>query len=99
MSWAALLGLAAACYSLKALGPVVLGERPVPARVSASLALLAVPLLSALIVVQGFSTGQAIVLDARAAGVAAAAVALALRAPFLVVIVVASAAAALVRLV
>ena len=48
--------------------------------------LLPVALLAALAAVQTFATGDTLVLDARVAGVAVAAVALLLRAPFLVVV-------------
>src|SRR6266508_3037553 len=56
-------------------------------------------LLAALIVIQTFTTGHRLTLDPRAAGLAAAAVAVLLRAPFLVVVAVAAATAALLRLV
>lgn len=98
MSWGALLGLAAGCYAFKAVGPVLLGTRRLPAPVQDALALLAVPLLAALIAVQTFSSGRELVLDERAAGLGAAAIAVLLRAPFLVVVVVASATTALLRL-
>ncbi|GFN07680.1 hypothetical protein Smic_62360 [Streptomyces microflavus] len=48
--------------------------------------LLPVALLAALTAQQTFGDGQQLVLDARAAGLAAAALALILRAPFLVVV-------------
>ena len=54
-------------------------------------------LLAALVAVQTFGSGQSLVVDARVAGVAAAAVALLLRAPFLVVVVVAGVVAAALR--
>jgi hypothetical protein len=60
--------------------------------------LMPVTLLAALVVLQTFSTGTRFVLDARAAGLAAALVAVTCRAPFLVVVVVACATTALVRL-
>ena len=53
--------------------------------------LLPAALLSALVVVQTFADGKELVLDARAAGLAAAMVALALRASMLVVLLVAAA--------
>ena len=56
-------------------------------------------LLAALVAVQAFSDGSALALDARAAGLGFAVVALLLRAPFLVVVVGAALVAALVRLV
>jgi hypothetical protein len=60
-------------------------------------ALLPVALLSALVATQTFTTGQDLTLDARAAGLAVAAAAVLLRAPFLVVVVGAAGATALVR--
>jgi branched-subunit amino acid transport protein len=69
-------------------------ERPLVRRLAA---LLPVALLAALTAQQTFSTGQALTLDARAAGLAAAAVALLLRAPFLVIVGAAVAVTAGVR--
>lgn len=96
--WLAVLLTAAGCYGLKLLGllaPTRLLEHPLAARVSA---LLPVALLAALAAVQTLSTGTRLVLDARLAGVAAALVAVLLRAPFLVVVAVAAGTAALLRL-
>jgi branched chain amino acid efflux pump len=59
--------------------------------------LLPPALLAALVVVQTFADGTSLTLDARAAGVAAGGVAVALRAPFIVVVIVAAATAALLR--
>lgn len=58
-------------------------ERPLVRRLAA---LLPVALLAALTAQQTFADGTTLVLDAKAAGLAAAAVALILRAPFLVVV-------------
>jgi branched-subunit amino acid transport protein len=60
--------------------------------------LIPVALLGALVAVQVFADGTGLTLDARTVGLAAAAVALILRAPFLVVVVVAAATAALLRM-
>jgi len=54
--------------------------------------------LAALVVTQAVAGHREIVLDARLAGLAVGAVAIALRAPLLVVIVVAATTAAVVRL-
>ena len=54
-------------------------------------------LLAALVAVQTCAAGGAVRLDARAAGLLAAVVALMLRAPFLLVIVMAAATAAALR--
>jgi branched-subunit amino acid transport protein len=97
--WWAILGAGAACYLLKLAGlsvPARVLERPVVERIAD---LIPVALLSALVAVQVFARGTHLTLDARAAGLAVAVVALLLRAPFLVVVVAAAATAALLRLV
>ncbi|WP_121749588.1 AzlD domain-containing protein [Streptomyces sp. E2N166] len=84
--WIAIAVTAVGCYAVKLLGLLVPAgalERPLVRRLAA---LLPVALLAALTAQQTFADGQALVLDARAAGVAAAAVALVLRAPFLLVV-------------
>ena len=83
--------------ALKGVGPLVLGGRRVPGRLTGTVSLLAPTLLAALIVTNTFATGTALVIDARVAGMAAAVVAIVLRAPILVVIVVAAVAAAVTR--
>ncbi len=97
MTWTLVLLLAAGAYAFKALGLLVIGDRPLPAVVDRCLALIPPAMLAALVVANTFGAGQALVLDARAAGVAAAAVAAWRRAPFLVVIVLGAAVTALVR--
>ncbi|MFJ9434515.1 AzlD domain-containing protein [Streptomyces sp. NPDC101490] len=84
--WIAIALTAGGCYLLKLLGLLVPAgalERPLVRQLAA---LLPVALLAALTAQQTFGAGHDLVLDARAAGVAAAAVALVLRAPFLVVV-------------
>jgi hypothetical protein len=83
--------------ALKGVGPLVLGGRRVPDRLTGVVSLLAPTLLAALIVTNTFATGTALVIDARVAGMAAAVVAIVLRAPILVVVVVAAVAAAVTR--
>ena len=99
MTWTAILVASAGCYLLKLAGlsvpPAVL-ERPVVRRVAD---LIPVALLAALVAVQVVADGSRLVLDARAAGLAAAVLLLLLRAPFLVVVAGAALTAALVRLV
>lgn len=98
MIWAAVIAGSVACYLLKLLGFVV-PERLLENRVAAALVpMFPVALLSALLAVVTLADGQAIVLDARVAAVGAAAVALLLRAPFLVVVFVGAATAALIRM-
>ncbi|MFE0177414.1 AzlD domain-containing protein [Streptomyces sp. NPDC059002] len=85
------------CYLVKLAGLLVPAgalERPLVGRLAA---LLPVALLAALTAQQAFADGRELVLDAKAAGLAAAAVALLLRAPFLVVIAAAVAVTAGLR--
>ncbi|HWM38296.1 MAG TPA: AzlD domain-containing protein [Streptomyces sp.] len=87
--WIAIAATALGCYAVKLLGlsvPEGVLERPVVKRL---VTLLPVALLAALTAQQTFSDGGVLVLDAKAAGISAAAVALLLRAPFLLVIAVA----------
>ncbi len=97
MSWPALLALCAVSYCLKAIGPVLAGGRRLRPRVRRTLDLVAVPLLAALVVVQTLSTGPRLVIDARLAALAVAALLVWRRAPFLVVVLAAAGAAALLR--
>lgn len=98
MTWTAILGLAAASFLLKAIGPVLVGAREPAATTRALLDLAAVPLLAALILVQTVSTDGAYTVDARLPALGVAGLLVWRRAPFLVVIVAAAATAALLRL-
>jgi branched-subunit amino acid transport protein len=100
VTWLAIVGCGVGCYLLKLAGLAVPGhvlERPAVRRIADT---LPVALLAALVAVQVFAApqGHGIALDARLAGLGAAAVALVLRAPFLVVVLVAALTAALLRL-
>jgi uncharacterized membrane protein len=97
--WILVAVVGVATVALKATGPVLVGGRALPPRLLGVVALLAPTLLAALVVTQAFADGRQLVLDARAAGLAAAGVAIALRAPVLAVVAVAAVTAALVRLV
>jgi branched-subunit amino acid transport protein len=97
MSWAALIGLGCAAYALKALGPLLLGEREVRPDVAGVLALLSIPLLAALVLVQTLDGGERLVADARLPALGVAAVLVWRRAPFLMVVLAAAATAAALR--
>jgi len=97
MSWPALLALCAVSYALKAVGPLVAGDRELPPPVRRTLDLVPVPLLAALILVQTVGEGHRLVLDARLPALGIAAVLVWRRAPFLVVVIAAAATAALLR--
>jgi branched-subunit amino acid transport protein len=97
--WWAILGAGVGSYLLKLAGmsiPAHVLERPLAQRIAD---LIPVALLAALVAVQVFARGTHLSVDARAAGLGVAVVALLLRAPFLVVVFVAALTAALLRLV
>jgi branched-subunit amino acid transport protein len=98
-AWAAVIVVGVATVAIKASGPVILRGRELPARAAGMIELLAPVMLAALVVTNSFGGDHKLVLDARAAGLAAAAVPIALKAPLLVTIFVAAATAAVVRLV
>ena len=91
----ALVGVATIC--LKAAGPLLLGGRRLEGAASRVVDLLAPVMLVALVVTQTLGGNGAVVLDARLAGVAAAGVALWLRAPLVVAMAVAALVAVLLR--
>lgn len=97
MTWVAVLAACAACFALKLAGHLVPADRLAGDRWARLPALVTVALLSALVAVQTLADGEALRLDARVAALGAAAVALALRAPFVVVVLVAAVTAAALR--
>jgi branched-subunit amino acid transport protein len=98
MSWLVIGVVGAVTMVFKASGPVLLGRRRLPERVSGLVDVLAPAMLAALVVTQTVGGDREIVLDERLLGVAGGAVAVILRAPLLVVMTAAAATAALVRL-
>ncbi len=97
--WATVIAGSLGCYVLKLAGlsvPARWVEQPWVARV---VDFVPAALLAALVAVQGLTSGHDLVIDGRLAGLAVAAVALALRAPFNVVLVVAGSAGALTQVV
>ena len=96
--WVTVAVLSLATAALKIAGPLALGGRPLPARALTIVELLASALLAALVVVETFGKGRSLTLDARALGVAFAAVALWRRAPMTVVVLGAAAVTAIARL-
>ena len=97
MTWVAVLVASVACLLLKVAGWSVPARFLEGDRLRRTTVLLPVALLAGLVVVQTFGSGRHLLLDARSAGLAVAAVALLLRAPFLVVVVAAAATAAVLR--
>ena len=97
--WAPLLVASVACYALKLAGLSLPRRILEDARIQRVVPLLPVALLAALVATSTFSTGRHLVFDARAAALGVAAVAVLLRAPFLVVVALAAATAALLRVI
>jgi branched-subunit amino acid transport protein len=95
--WLVVLAVGAATILLKAAGPVVLGGRALPPRVTGIVVLLAPALLAALVVTQVLGGERRLVFDERLVGIAAAGLALLARAPILAVVVVAAVATAAAR--
>ncbi|WP_248958259.1 AzlD domain-containing protein [Sphaerisporangium perillae] len=98
MIWYAVIAACVGCYLFKLAGLSVPDRILRDGRTRRIAALLPVGLLVALIATQTFSQGNHLTLDARAAGLGAAVIALLFRAPFLVVVAVAVATTALIRL-
>jgi hypothetical protein len=96
--WFWILLAAAAAYAIKLSGyllPRKLLDRPAVVRLATG---LTVGLLASLTILNTVGKGQAIVLDSRLLALGAAAIALWLKAPYLVVVLVGAIAAALGRL-
>lgn len=98
-AWAAVGVVGALTVAIKSAGTMLLRGRAIPARAAGMIELLAPVMLAALVVTNTFGGDHKLVLDPRAAGLAAAAVPVALRAPLLVTVFVAAATAAIVRLI
>ncbi len=97
MIWAAVVLGSVGCYLEKFAGYLLPAGLLAHSGIRRLTAWLPVALLAALVAVQTFAVGQDLVLDARAAGLIAAVVALVLRAPFLAVVLVAAVTAAVLR--
>lgn len=99
--WLTIAVLAVATAGIRASGPVALGGKDLPAAFQSVIALIAPALLAALVVVEtlGAPAGGSFELDARVAGVGAAALALGMRLSTLPVVLLAAMVTALARLI
>jgi branched chain amino acid efflux pump len=96
--WLTIAVLAVGTVATKVVGPLVLGTRPPNERMLSMTALVAPALLAALVLYETLNAdGQGITVDARAAGLGAAILAILARAPMIVVILFAAAVTAGVR--
>jgi len=93
----AVLLLAIGTFALKAVGPLLAADRGLSPALQRLTDLLPAAMLAALVATQTFGGGIALTVDARAVGVAAAAVAVSLRAPFAVVVLTGAGVAAGLR--
>ena len=98
MTWVLVLVLAIGTVALKVVGPIFAGGVTPPPALTRVIALLTPALLTGLVVISTFSSGHALVVDARAAGVGLGLGLLLLRAPLVVALVAASTTVAAIRL-
>ena len=96
-TWLLIVVLAVGTVAFKTAGPLLAGGRQPPEPLTRVIALLAPALITALVVADTFTREHALVVDARAAGLAVGAVALWLRAPAAVALLAAAIVCALVR--
>jgi hypothetical protein len=95
--WLLILALGLGTVAAKVTGPLAAGGRQPPERVTGVIALLTPALLAALIVTGTFATDRDLHVDARAPGLAVAAVLLLLRVPVALSLIAAAAATATIR--
>ena len=95
--WFWILVACAAAFSTKLLGYLVPRRWLTNARIARVAGTLTIGLLASLTIANTVATGQDVIVDARLGALVAAAVALWLKAPFLVVVIVGAAAAAGLR--
>jgi len=95
--WISVAVIGVLTVAIKASGPLLAAGRGLPPAFDRISDLLAPALLAALVVTQTFGDGRSLVLDERAAGLGAAAVAIALKAPVLVAVVAAAVTAGVLR--
>jgi branched-subunit amino acid transport protein len=99
-AWVTVVALTVATVAIKAAGPALVGGRELPVPVMRVIALFAPALLAALIVVETFSAGgKSLTVDARAAGLAVAALVLTTTDSLVGAVVASAAATALLRLI
>jgi branched-subunit amino acid transport protein len=96
-TWLAVSIVGAGTIVCKAIGPVLLGGRTLPPQLAGIVDMLAPALLAALVVTLAVGADRELVFDERLLGIAAAIVAIRLRAPLLVIVVAAAGVTALAR--
>ncbi|PRZ40564.1 branched-subunit amino acid transport protein AzlD [Antricoccus suffuscus] len=97
--WWWILGTSVLCFGTKCLGYVVPSKIMDNPRIAYMSGIVTIGLLAALTAANTVSSGQNVVFDARIGGLVAAAIALKLKAPFIVVVIVGAAATGVLRLI
>jgi branched-subunit amino acid transport protein len=95
--WWTVLAVGLGTFALKAVGPVGVAGRRLPAPLAALLESIAPAILAALVVAETFASGRSLVADARLAGAGAGVVCVVLRAPLWAVVLTGALATAGVR--
>ena len=95
--WVAVVAAGLATFAIKLVGHLLPRHWLAKPQVARVASLVTVALLSALVAIQAATSSGRVVLDSRLAGLAAAAVALLVKAPFVVVVLVAAVVTALLR--
>lgn len=96
MTWPIVVVLALAVYALRATG-MFIGDKLIKGRVRDTIEYVPMAVIAGVLVLTTFTTGGSLTLDARAAGMAAAGIAVWRNAPLAVVLIIAAATTALVR--
>lgn len=96
-AWLVTLVVGAVTIVIRAVGPVLLGGRQLPAQLTNLFEGLVPALLAAFVVVNTFGSGQSLTIDHRLLGVLAGAAVIAARGPMLLAVVLAAAITAFAR--
>lgn len=96
-TWLLIAVLAIGTIALKSTGPLLAGGKSPPSAITRVIALLTPAIISALVISDTFTNGNSLLLDARAAGVAAGAIALLLKSPAPIALILAGLTAATLR--
>ena len=95
--WILIAAVAVVTAIIKAAGPIALGGRALPGRVTSVFALMPAVLLAALVVTSTVADGRDLQVDASTAGVAVAGILIWRRHSIVLAVVVAAAVTALIR--
>jgi len=98
-AWLVVLIVGTVSIGVRAVGPVLLGGRELPAQMTNLFEGMVPALLAAFVVVNTFGDGQSLTVDVRLVGVLAGAAVIVARGPMLLAVIVAAGLTAVVRLI